>query len=211
MTELYLISGLGADKRVFDYLDLSEYNVTHIEWVDPLDGETIEHYAERLLSQIHSPRPVLIGVSFGGMMAVEIAKLIEIEKVILVSSATTGLDIPFYFRMVGLSRINKLIPTRLLKSVNFLTFWFFGAETKEEKQLLKIIIEETNSRFLHWAVDKIVNWKSRTRFTNLIHIHGTNDRILPIKNPDVIVKGGGHLMILNRRHNLSELIKRAIG
>ena len=70
MKELYLLSGLGADKRVFDCLDLSGFKLNHIVWIDPLDNETIEDYAQRLLLQIPASRPTLMGVSFGGIMAI---------------------------------------------------------------------------------------------------------------------------------------------
>ena len=38
--KLYAISGLGADKRVFQYLDL-DYELIHIDWIPPLKGERI--------------------------------------------------------------------------------------------------------------------------------------------------------------------------
>src|SRR6188474_3274769 len=101
MKEIYLLSGLGADKRVFDFVDFSGFNVNHIDWIEPQDNESLERYASRLLEQIKTPRPSLIGVSFGGMVAVEIAKLMETNKIIIVSSAKTKLDIPIHFRMVG--------------------------------------------------------------------------------------------------------------
>jgi hypothetical protein len=76
---LYLFSGLGADKRIFQRLDLSGYAVNYIEWILPLEGETIEQYASRLLCQITAPNPTLIGLSFGGIMAIEVAKLMGIK------------------------------------------------------------------------------------------------------------------------------------
>lgn len=105
MREIYLLSGLGADKRVFDFIDLSGFKTNHVDWVAPIDNESIENYAKRLLRQIKTKRPIIIGVSFGGMVTVEIAKQIETEKVILISSAKTRLDIPFYFRIIGQLRL----------------------------------------------------------------------------------------------------------
>jgi pimeloyl-ACP methyl ester carboxylesterase len=149
MREIYLLSGLGADKRVFDSVDFSGFNVNHVDWITPTDNESIESYAKRLLGQIKTNRPTLIGVSFGGIMTVEIAKQIETEKIILISSAKTKFDIPVYFRIVGQLRINKLIPTTIFKSVNSLTYWFFGTETRKENELLKTII--------NWSYAKVVN------------------------------------------------------
>lgn len=103
------------------------------------------------------------------------------------------------------------MPTRILKSVNGLTYWFFGTKTKKENELLKAIIRETDSRFLSWAIDKIVNWRNMTLLTNLIHIHGTGDKILPFKAADHKVSNGGHLMIINKGSNISGLIRQILG
>jgi hypothetical protein len=52
MENLYIFSGLGADKRVFNYLDFSKYNANFIDWINPFEKELIEDYAKRLTSQI---------------------------------------------------------------------------------------------------------------------------------------------------------------
>jgi pimeloyl-ACP methyl ester carboxylesterase len=210
MKDIYLLSGLGADKRVFDFIDFSGFRVNHVDWIEPAGNESIESYAKRLLVQIKTNRPVLIGVSFGGMVAVEIAKLIETEKVIVISSATTKLDIPIYFRIVGQLRLSKLIPPRFLKTTNSLTYWFFGAETEKENELLRVIIEETDDRFLNWALDKIANWENQTLPTNVVHIHGTNDKILPLRKADFEVSNGGHLMVVNKAEEISGLIRKIL-
>lgn len=210
MKDIYLLSGLGADKRVFDFIDFSGFKVNHIDWVSPLENESIGNYARRLSERITTAKPILIGVSFGGMMAVEIAKLIETERIILISSAQTRFDIPPYFRIIGRLRLNKLIPPTFLKKVNWLTYWFFGTTTEKEKELLRAIINDTDKAFSIWAIDKIVTWRNTRRLNNLTHIHGTRDRILPSKTADLIVNDGGHLMIMNRGSELSALIKEVL-
>jgi esterase/lipase len=49
-------------------------------------NEDISHYAQRLSARIE-PNSILIGLSFGGIVAIEIAKHIP-SKIILVSSAS---------------------------------------------------------------------------------------------------------------------------
>ena len=210
MREIYLLSGLGADKRLFEFIDWTGFKINHVDWIDPLDNESIESYAKRLLTQIGAKRPTLIGVSFGGMMSVEIAKLIETDKVILISSARTKFDIPLSYRIVGQLRVNRLIPVRFFKAVNPLTFWFFGTKTEPHKKLLAAIIKETDNKFLKWAVDKIVHWRNTTRLANLVHIHGTLDKILPMKVVDHKIHEGGHLMIMDRGDELVELIRKIL-
>lgn len=210
--ELYIFSGLGADERVFQRLDFSGFSTTFIKWIIPVDSETIEHYATRLLDQISSAKPILIGLSFGGLIAVEVAKQIETEKVILIASAKTKQEIPFYYHFVGQLGLHKHLPTRLLKSSNFITNWFFGTGSTFDRQLLKQILHDTDPTFLKWAIDKVVNWTNQTQTKSLFHIHGTNDRILPLSfvKCDVVVENGGHLMTLNKPDELNVIIRQQL-
>ncbi len=84
---IYLISGLGADYRVFQKIDLEANSYTHIKWDKPKSqNQSIIDYTKGLLAQIKHENPILIGVSFGGMIAIEIAKLIPVRKIIIISS-----------------------------------------------------------------------------------------------------------------------------
>ena len=212
MKEIYLFSGLGADYRVFEKLDFSSFNITYINWIIPEKAESIVSYAYRISNQIKTENPILIGLSFGGLVAIEVSKHIKTEKIILLASAKTKLEIPFYYKLAGKLQLHKLIPARIFKSANFLSYWFFGINNKSEKLLLKNILKDTDASFLKWALNEIVNWENIKVEANLIHIHGSSDRILPIKyiNVDFKVKNGGHFMTLNKDIELSNLIKNII-
>lgn len=209
---LYIFSGLGADERVFQQLDFSDFRPTFIKWIAPQNSETIEHYASRLLKQINSENPILIGLSFGGLMAIEVAKQIDTEKVVIISSVKTKKEIPFYFRLAGLLKLHSILPTRLLKSSNSITYWFFGARSKQDKELLKQILKDTDPFFLKWAIGKVACWRNQTKIKNLVHIHGTNDKILPFNfvNCNYVVKKGGHFMVLNRANEITNFLKTTL-
>lgn len=210
--ELYIFSGLGADERVFQLIDFSDYSTTFIKWIVPQDSEAIENYATRLLDQITSTKPTLIGLSFGGLIAVEVAKQIDTEKVILIASAKTKKEIPFYYRFAAQLRLHKLLPARILKTSNFITNWFFGTSSVFEKQLLKQILIDTDPNFLKWAIDKVARWTNKTQTKNLFHIHGTSDRILPFKflNCNATIKNGGHFLTLNKAEELNQILRKQI-
>ena len=207
---VYLFSGLGADKRVFDYLDLKAYHTTCIEWLPTREDESLQDYTKRLLPQIKTENPILIGVSFGGIVAVEVSKLIEVEKIVQISSLSCCDDLPTANKMVAFFKLNKLIPATFFTIVNEGLFWFFGAETKKEKAVLKSIIEDSDPDFVKWGMDKVLNWKHEGKVDNMITIHGTADRIFPIENPDYPIEGGGHLMIMNRSEVISDILKKVI-
>lgn len=210
MKPVYLLGGLGADKRVFDYLKLDNVELIHIEWVRPEVSESIEDYAKRICNQITTDKPILIGVSFGGIIATEIAKQLDCDKVVLISSAATKHDIPLLYRVAGQLRIHRLIPTNLLVHVNAITYWFFGVTNPSERHLLKEIIQTTDRSFLKWAIDKIVLWRNTVKIKNCINVHGDADRILPSKKADYTLTGGGHFMIVSKASEISGILNKII-
>lgn len=210
--EIYIFSGLGADERVFQRLDFSGYSTTFIKWIVPKDKETLEQYATRLLEQITTTKPTLIGLSFGGLVAVEVAKQIVTEKVILIASAKTKTEIPFYYRFAGQLGLHKLLPIRLLKSSNFITNWFFGTISTFDKELLKQILIDTDPTFLKWAIDRVARYSNQTQTQNILHIHGTSDRLLPLifVKCNSTIKNGGHLMTLNNADELNQILRQQL-
>ena len=212
MKNLYIFSGLGADKRVFQNMDFSEFNANFVEWISPTENENIESYAQKLTEQIKHENPILIGLSFGGIIATEIAKIIETEKVVLIASAKNEYEIPNYFRIAGKLKLHKLLPTKLMKMPNIFSFWFFGVENNIDKKILREILKDTDEKFLKWAIDKIVTWKNRIEHNNLVHIHGTSDRILPISfvKWNTKVENGGHIMTLNKAEELTKILRNEL-
>jgi pimeloyl-ACP methyl ester carboxylesterase len=210
MKEIYLLSGLGADERVFNYLDLGAYKANYIRWANPDAGESIAEYARKLLTQIKSECPILVGVSFGGIIAVEIGKLIKTEKIILISSAKTSKDIPLHYKLMGKISFNKLMPQRHLKKMHSVIAWFFSVSDKAERELLEEIINDTDECFLEWAIDQIINWENEVELKNAVLIHGTKDRLLPNDHADYSIIDGGHFMIVNRCKEVSTLLHKLL-
>ena len=89
MITLNLISGLGADEKVFARLNLDSFNVNQIKWIRPEPKETLHHYAVRLSEQFITKEPYAItGLPFGGILTNEMTSFIEPKpiKSILISS-----------------------------------------------------------------------------------------------------------------------------
>ena len=87
-TPVYFIPGLAAGKEIFEYISLPEelYDVHIIEWIIPKKRETIRQYAMRMATLVNKPKPILIGVSFGGVMAQEMNEFLDLKKLIIISS-----------------------------------------------------------------------------------------------------------------------------
>lgn len=209
-TKLFIFSGLGADKRIFENLDLSAFDCEFVDWIKPEKNETLQQYALRISKDIPENASIL-AVSFGGMLAVEIANHKKLKHLFLVSSAKTIFELPVLYRLAGKFGFVQLLPSKLLKKANFLTNWFFGMKTSEEKHLLKAILNDTDSYFLKWAMKAICLWNNDKVPENYAHFHGSADRILPfrkIKGASKI-ENGEHLMVYSKAKDISIVMKSA--
>ena len=193
---------------MFQNFSFEGYNVIHIDWIFPLENENLQNYALRISKNIKDENAILIGLSFGGILSVEISKIKKFKKVFLLSSAKTKFEIPFYYRFLGKLNLLRIIPSSILKRLNSLTYLVFGAKTNFEKNLLKDIIKNTDKHFLKWALHQIMNWKNENYSENIVHIQGDSDLILPhnfIKY-DYLIKDGTHFMTLNQSKEIETII-----
>ncbi|TAH05265.1 MAG: alpha/beta hydrolase [Sphingobacteriales bacterium] len=210
---VYFISGLGADKRVFKYIQLPDgYNAVYLDWIKPQSNETLAAYAQRMAAGINTTQPfVMLGLSMGGMIAAEIARLYPPQQLILISSVPHHNHLPYYFKWAGKLRLQKIVPLSFIKSAAK-TKRLFTNEKNEDKQLMRQLIDETDNYFLRWAMSAIVSWRSPALPEGYIHIHGDRDEILPHRfvKPTHTIKKGSHLMILTRARAINEILTRVL-
>ena len=83
----------------------------------------------------------------------------------------------------------------------------FGAVDKE---LLTKIIQDTDPHFIKWALYIILTWNSPSSKGNIIRIHGTNDKLIPLKGDAKIIENGGHFMIVDRAEEVSNYINEYV-
>jgi pimeloyl-ACP methyl ester carboxylesterase len=209
MKNIYCISGFGADERVFSKLNFGNNRVRFLQWETPEKNETLEEYTNRFITRIENPDPILVGLSFGGMMSVEIAKRIPVEKIYMISSVQTKDEMPWLFRMTGRSGLNKILRLKPYSFLEPIENYNLGVKNEEEKVLVREYRKNINLLYSEWAINQIINWQNHTRLPNLIHIHGSADRIFPIKyvHPDFIIKDGGHLMIMNKAEEINNILE----
>lgn len=205
----YFISGLGADSRAFSQLRLPEtIEPVYLEWIKPLDNEDLAMYSKRLAAGIDDSQPfMLIGLSMGGMVAVEMSKFLKPEKLIIISSVPTHEWFPKRLKLAGKLKLFAFIPVSWLKSGSMLKRIFFG-ETPEAKRLIKDMIRDSDPLFIKWALKAISLWKNTSLPPSLTHIHGEKDEIFPIRycKPDFVIPGGAHLMIVTQANEISRIL-----
>lgn len=209
----YILSGLGADERVFDNIDFGAYKPIFIPWesVDP--KQSFQSYIRQLSEHVKEPNPILIGISFGGIVAQEMSVLLNNCPVLILASVQTRAELPFWMKAGGKIGLQKFIPVKKLLKNKKGNHWFFGTKTSEEKTILNQILADSDPVFTKWAIHQIVSWKRKTPVASkVLHIHGTKDRIFNIRklHPDYIIEGGTHFMTVSQHEELSFTIQQAL-
>lgn len=209
---IYLLPGVGCDEKVFNKLELSGYEMVPLRWLSPREGEKLKDYVKRLLPQITAPEPILMGLSFGGIVSIELSKLIKTHKIIIISSIKTYHERPVKMSLLYLLKFYRILPARLAVRFRFWQRWAIGSLNYDEKNLVEEMIENIDLKFNKWAVDQAIHWDNTDIPDNIIHIHGDEDNIFPnmyIRNYHRI-KGGTHFMIVRHAKQISHIILKEL-
>lgn len=214
MLPVYCIPGLGINEEVFRNLKLEDCDIRYVKWITPNKNETLPEYAMRLAEQIDTSEPfALIGMSFGGMCAVEIAKKFKPLKTILVSSNKTSREVPLNLKLWGQFPIYKHFNDSFYKAAAVNIRPFFGVKDKEQIERFERMLNSAPENYFARAINCIVTWGNREVPENLVHIHGTSDLILPyinIRDCDYTIAGGTHFMIVNRADEINPIINKEL-
>jgi len=199
---VYFMPGMATGPSIFKNIELpkDKFEIHLLEWFIPETGMTFEAYADRMCSQIRHEKPVLIGVSLGGLLVQEMAKYIKAEKVIIISSIKLKSELPKRLLFARYTKIHKLLPTGLVNNLELLVKYAFGEVVTKRIELYQEYLAVRDKYYIDWCIDKIVHWSQISYDSGLIHIHGENDAVFPIQyiKNCLIVPKGTHTMIIHR-------------
>jgi len=199
---VYFMPGLAASSSIFERIDLPKdtFEIHLLEWFMPEKQESLQSYAKRMSEKVTHDNAVLIGVSFGGILVQEMAQFLNLRKLIIVSSVKSNVELPRRMKIAKTTKAYKLLPTGLLQDVEKLVKYAFGDVMKQKLKLYEQFLHMRNKAYLDWAIEQVICWNRVKIDPNVIHIHGDADEVFPVKNIKnyINVKGGTHIMILNR-------------
>ena len=212
---VYFLPGLAANASIFKNikLDTDRFEMYFLEWMIPFEEESISDYALRFCSKVNHPNAVLVGVSFGGIIAQEMNLVHNFRKIVIISSVKTRQELPLHLQLAGKTKVYKLMPTSFFaQNIDLLSKYAFGKPIVKRLDLYKQYLSITDKRYLDWAIKQVVSWGQEQSDSNLVHIHGDKDLIFPIENinDSIVVKGGTHIMILNKYKWLNENLPKLI-
>ena len=213
MNKIFLIPGLGADARIFQYIDLQGYETIPVKWLEPDKQDTLSTYAQKLIDHYSiTAQSIVIGNSLGGMLTIEIAKKIELDKAILISSIKTVNEAPRSFKWYRLLPLYKLIPSKWLPFTGFMVRKVMGKMSKHHQEMFISMLRGTSPKFIKWALGAIPRWDNQAIPKNVYHITGDKDKIFPYKRirGATIVEGGTHIMIFNKAKQINSWLKEIL-
>ena len=214
MLTIYCIPGMGVDERLFKNIKLNNCEIRHIKWLTPDKNESLASYAIRLSEQIDTTRSfALLGVSFGGMCAVEIAKQLNPVKTFVISSCKTSDQLPLKLTVWKSFSLYKNMSDKLYIKCALLVKKAFGVSSGEQAQRFKEMLNAAPKNYFSGAVYCIMNWKNEIVPSSVVQIHGTADHVLPIrkiKNAKYIIERGTHFMIVNRAPEINTIIDKEL-
>ncbi|HEX6096776.1 MAG TPA: alpha/beta hydrolase family protein [Thermoanaerobaculia bacterium] len=208
---LYVLSGIGGDERLFE-AQRAVRDVRPVRWIPPAHPrEPLARYAARLARELHVEEPFdLGGASFGGMIALELARHLTPRRVFLFGSCRSPQGVAPLLR--ALRRLTAVLPDRLLsppRPLQPLAARWFGATAPEHVRLFADMLAATPPEFLRWASNAVFSWDGVPALPMPVHhVHGDRDRLIPLHRvrPDRVVAGAGHLLNLTHGNEVNDFI-----
>ena len=216
--QLILLPGLGADYRLLEPQRQEFPQLVVPPWIPPRKSESLPAYAARMAETIRPSRDVplvLGGVSFGGMMAYEMARYVKPDVVVLVASCRTRSGLRPAFRAGrGLLAIAPVQLWEIAKLLSGPVVRMRPGVPLARKDLAIRMFKETDSSFMHWTLQAILNWQpTPLDGTRVLQIHGGRDRLIPARSvqPDVLIPDGGHLINVTHASQVNAFMRMAAG
>lgn len=214
-TPLILFSGLAADGNVFAPQKIAFPGLIVPNWPTPLQNETLDSYCHRLANELKShQRAVIGGASFGGIIALHVAKYINPKAVVLIGSVRSPAELS---RLVRICRLLKpLVP---LIPVRFLQLCCVPIASQLARRLfphfcgLARQFRGADPAVFKWSIARILDWKvAPVLDCPVFHVHGDRDFILPLRytRPDTIIRGGGHVISLTHSSAVNDFIASSL-
>jgi pimeloyl-ACP methyl ester carboxylesterase len=213
---LILLPGLGTDAAVFAVQRIAFPQLIVPRWLPPLKRESLSDYAARMAQAANPGGPCVVGgLSFGGMVALEMTRHLDARGCVLISSLTTPRELPPGLRWLGpwagllprrSDRVISLFGTAILNTL--------GPILPKRIRQLCVHFQKTQGTMLPWACRAATTWQPSPPWPCPVwRLHGDADPIFPLRRfaPDQVVPGGGHVLPLTHPFVVNRFLEEAMG
>lgn len=208
---IYAFPGQGADRRLFDSLRIdSSYVLQVIEYGTPEKGMNLQSFARSLAQHIDTTNPfVLLGVSLGGMICVELAEFLNPIKTIIISSAKNRSELPKKYKFQKAIPVYQIFPAQTLLWGAKIMQPIVEPDRNKNEEVFKSMLSGKSAKYMKRTIALIIHWERKENSKFIYHIHGTEDNTIPVKNikkPFATISQGSHMMTLTKGIEVSKQI-----
>lgn len=207
-TQILLLPGMTPDARVYERLLERLPTATVVPWIEPCPNESLSAYAKRLAESIPTQEDAIVcGVSFGGIVAREVAAHLNAKVCVLISSVRHPRELPPWFRVF---RLLARLPLEPMLGVIGSAGRRFPRRYRTSSTARWTKLAGPEGAWHRWATAAVLRWTTSTEMdeTPVFQIHGDRDTTFPLRyvNPDVVVRGGGHTLAQTHAAEIVEIL-----
>lgn len=205
----YFFPGLGADKTLAPYHQIPELEIEWVNWPSHIRTNWENFLQDLLRENDIQPGSLFIGISFGGLVATRLAKLIPPSGIILVGSLVDAKAVLPIFRI--LKRVLPCIPGFAFNlgwvPSRFISY-FFGIRRKAHLTHFKRMAGGYSPQQTKALIQLALSASPMENRVPIYAIHGEKDRILPYKKAQsgYLVRQGGHLLSMTHADEVNDAI-----
>lgn len=209
MAKLVLLPGIERGYPVFDRVQplLPDAEVLH--YPVPSGKPSIASMATQLADAI-SPESVLVGISFGGIVAQELASQLSPKGCVIISSVRSPKQFPFWMwigKLIGGSNACRLLERY--------ASWIRAVPGLRNTRVSRVAQQQFGpcSNWRRWATSAILSWQPTSiDNTPIFQIHGSEDRTFPLRftSPDLVIRGGKHALTVSHPQETANEIKQFV-
>lgn len=207
--KLFLLNGMGGGPQIFRKLAPLLPRCELVEWMSPKNGASIPEYARQLAERIETDQPCdVLGVSFGGIVAQELAPLIGAKHCFVVSSINSASELSFGVKTMRMLPAEARIS--LMKSAGRIASAWPRRPSSATVRLRKF--ENDDGPWFCWASSAVLGWKPTQACGGecVVRIHGDRDETFPAgaDRADHVIGGAGHMLALTHAEILAAIVMK---
>ena len=194
---IYVLPGMGADRRMYPAPWCTLPNTQFIEWDDSdAASPNLSEVAVALCERVQFANDcTLIGSSLGGMVAAELCRYVRVKHLFLVGSATNPREVNALLRRIRpLARVAPFgIAQELLGLLPSTLFEMFRA---------------SDAAFLRTMCNAIGTWNGYEPHGEMLYrIHGSRDLVIPAPAVADLLLDAGHLVAMTNAEDCVQFIR----
>ena len=193
---IYALPGMGADSAMYPQPWPTLLAITLVDWPAYAGEESIAAVARRIIEVARIPDgAVVIGSSFGGFVACEIAKHRRLRRLILLGSATRKEEINGVLRL--LHPLARVAPIKFFQRI---IGWFPGEIAR--------MLNRSEAAFVRAMCRATFEWPGLDEgLIKPLRIHGRKDLLIPPPPDADLLVDGRHMIAMTNASECVEFIR----